>query len=90
MRAKPYFLTVLVETEEESGLVGDEIFVQVRPGLVRLKTQINQSVLPVQDNQSEQVWYCRFSQMMNQCDSSRVSQLNCKRCEIDGVDDSCS
>ena len=42
MRAKPYFLTVLVRTEEESGfIVGDEIFVQVRPetwpGLVRIK-----------------------------------------------------
>ena len=32
MRAKPYFLTVLVRTEEESGLVGDEIFVPVRAG----------------------------------------------------------
>ena len=41
MRAKPYFLTVLVRTEEESGfIVGDEIFVrpETRPGLVRIKT----------------------------------------------------
>ena len=54
MRAKPYFLTVLVRTEEESGfIVGDEIFVQVRPetwpGLVRIKkSYINQSQLSPQ------------------------------------------
>ena len=72
MRAKPYFFTVSVRTEEESGLVGDDIFVPLRPGLVRTlgTTCINQSVVALalttikdfRDNQSGRSGIVSFHQ----------------------------